>query len=286
MINPSRLYGVLCLVLMLAWPALSSAAQTEPSVFYFSALNQRSPLLMAEYWNPILDYLSKKSGVILRLRIGKTAPETTALTVRGEAQFALSNHLFTSERIAMGWTVIAKPDTDGIRGQIVVMADSPIRRVEDLQGLSVAFPSAEAFVGYKVIMDALLQKGINVTPSFAGNQEGVVGQLKIGKVAAAGMNEAVLVAYGKRENFSYRVLWESQKYPDLAIMTNRHFVPPEIVAAVTRALTGMAEDAEGRDILERGAQLLKLDRAIGFVAASDKDYEGYRAFYRRTLLKE
>lgn len=261
-------------------------ARAQTPEFYFSVLNQRSPALTAEYWNPILEYISKKSGVELKLKIAKTAQETTALTVRGEAQFAYTNHLFSPERIKLGWTVIARPNTEGIRGQLVVAQDSPIRSIDDLQDLFVAFPSTEAFVGYKVIMDALLRKHINVLPSFAGNQEGVVGQLKAGKVAAAGMSESVIAAYGKRENFAYRVLWQSQKFPDLAIMSNQALVAKSVVVAVKRAFIGMANDAEGQKILERGAHLLKLEEVVGFVAADDKDYETYRAFYRNTWLKE
>lgn len=264
----------------------SNTAYAQTPEFHFSVLNQRSPSLIAEYWNPILEYISKKSGVSLKLKIGKTAQETTALTVRGEAQFAYTNHLFSPERVKFGWTVIARPNTEGIRGQLVVAQDSPIRSVDDLQQQAVAFPSAEAFVGYKVPMDALARKRIQVNPVFAGNQEGVVGQLKAGKVAAAGMNESVIAAYGKRENFAYRVLWQSQKFQDLAIMTNETFVPKSTILAVKRAFIGMAADPEGKKILERGAQLLKLDEVIGFVAADDGDYEAYRTFYRTTLLKE
>lgn len=270
----------------LALSFISSNAYAQRAEFYFSVLNQRSPALTAEYWNPILEYISKKSGVELKLKIAKTAQETTAITIRGEVQFAYTNQLFSPERLKLGWTVIARANSEGIRGQLVVAHDSPIRSLDDLQDLSVAFPSAESFVGYKVPMDALMRKHIKVLPSFAGNQEGVVGQLKAGKVAAAGMIESVIVAYGKRENFAYRVLWQSKKFPDLAIMSNQRLVPKHTISAVRRAFIGMASDAEGQKILERGAHLLKLEEMIGFVAANDKDYEAYRAFYRNTLLKE
>lgn len=265
---------------------LAGAAEAQSPVYYFSVLNQRSPSLTAQYWNPILTYVSKKADVDLKLKIGKTAPETTALTVRGEAQFAYTNHFFTPDRMKLGWRVIARPDTDGIRGQLVVSEESAIHGVEGLQGVTVAFPSAEAFVGFKVPMNALLQRGIQVIPIFSGNQEGAIGLLKSGRSMAAGVSEDVIAAYAKRESFRYRVLWSSESFNDLAIMANPNFVSESTIRAVQHAFVEMRNDSEGKKILAQGAEMLKLHQANGFLAASDSEYENYRKFHREKLLKE
>lgn len=266
----------------LLWGIGSARAE---GVYHFSVLNQRSPTLTAQYWNPILAYVSRKSGVELKLVMGKTAPETTALVVRGEAQFAFTNHLFTADRVKLGWKVIARPNNDGIRAQLVTTEGSTIRRLEDLEDQMVSFPSTEAFAGYKVPMDALLRKGIKAVPSFAGNQEGAIAQLKAGRTVAAGVNEDVVEAYSRREGFRYRVIWSSELFLDLPIMAGPA-VPKEVVKAVQYAFVEMLRDQEGRRILEEGATLLKLPIPVGFVPASDRDYENYRAFYRNALQKE
>lgn len=266
------------------WALCISPASAE-SLYHFSVLNQRSPTLTAQYWNPILAYVSRKAGVELKLVMGRTAPETTALTVRGDAQFAYTNHLFTTERVKLGWKVIARPDTNGIRGELVTAEGSTIHRLEDLQDQTVAFPSAEAFVGYRVPMDVLLRKGIKVTPSFGGTQEGAMGQLRAGRTVAAGVNEDVMEVYGRREKFRYRVLWTSETFFDLPIMV-APVVPKEVVKAVQSAFVEMQRDPEGRRILEECATLLKLPGVVGFVMAGDHDYENYRAFFRNAQQKE
>lgn len=264
---------------LLAMLSLPLTAWSE-QVYYFSVLNQRSPSLTAQYWNPILAYVSKKAGVELRLKMGKTAPETTELTLRGEAQFAYTNHLFLPDRVKLGWHVIARPDTDGIRGQIVVPAGSEIMKLEELAGQDMAFPSSEAFAGYRLPMEELSRRNIQIHEKFAGNQEGAIGQLKVGRVAAAGVNEDVMAAFGAREAFHYRVLWSSENYNDLPVMV-APVVPKEVAQAVARALIGMRSDNEGWRILLEGAQLLKLDRPVGFLPADDGNYSNYRAFYLR-----
>jgi phosphonate transport system substrate-binding protein len=62
-------------------------------------------------------------------------------------------------------------------------------------------------------------------------------------------------------------------------------VPADKVAAVKAALIGMAVDPDGHQILEAGADLLKSNGDLGFVAADNRDYDNYRRFYRTTQVK-
>jgi phosphonate transport system substrate-binding protein len=119
---------------------------------------------------------------------------------------------------------------------------------------------------------------------FTGNQEASSAQLRINKVAAAGVNSSVMARYGRRESFEYRALWTSEVYQDLCIMANPA-TPADTVAAVRAALTGMAKDPEGLKVLEAGAELLKSAGDLGFVAANDREYDNYRRFYKTTRVK-
>lgn len=265
-----------------ALAVFAGAAAAQP--YTIGVLNQRSPQLTARYWNPILDYVARKCGVTLILRMGKTAPETTAMTIRGEFDFAYTNHLFTPERDKLGWRVIARPVGEPISGQIVVLQDAPVRQLADLAGKDVAFPSVEAFVGYQVPMDALLRAGVSVHPVFAGNQEGAMGQLRVGAVAAAAVNAKVMADYASRENLQYRVVWQSEPYLDLAVMVHPR-VPKRDAEAVRAALVGMREDPEGRRVLEESAAVIRQQSPPGFETAENRDYDNYRRFFRTTLVK-
>jgi phosphonate transport system substrate-binding protein len=119
---------------------------------------------------------------------------------------------------------------------------------------------------------------------FTGNQEASSAQLKVNKVAAAGVNSSVMSRYARREAFEYRALWTSEIYQDLCIMANPK-VPKEKAAAVRDAFVNMSKDPEGRKILEAGSELLKSTAELGFVAADNRDYDNYRAFYKTTQVK-
>jgi phosphonate transport system substrate-binding protein len=271
-------------VLLAAVAALHSPGVAAQKAHSFYVLHQRTISLTAQYWNPILTYAGRKSGVPLELKLAKTAQEGNANAEAGAYEFLYTNHFFTPERDRLGYRVIARPAGPGIRSQIVVPVDSPIQSLQDLREKEVAFVSRDGFTGYWLPMDALLRTKVDVKVVFTGNQEASSTQLRVNKVAAAGVNSSVMARYGRRESFEYRALWTSEIYQDLCIMANPK-VPADRVAAVKAALIGMASDPEGRRILEAGAELLKSNGDLGFVAADNRDYDNYRKFYRATQVK-
>jgi len=266
----------LCLALM-----LGTACQAAQTPHAFGVLNHRSLQSTAAYWNPILNYVSARSGVPLELHIGRTADETTDRVVAGQLDFAYTNHLFTPKRDQLGWRVLARQDTQGIRGQLVVLDSSPAGTLRELAGKPVAFANPYGFTGYYVPMDALLRAGVKVTPVFAGNQEAAMGQLMSGQVEAAGVNHQVMSDFAQRRALKYRVLAESEPYFDLAVMAS-----PRVSKAdgekVRQAFVSMSHDPEGLRVLQLAAQSLGLPGARGFVAADDRDYSNYRNFFKHT----
>jgi phosphonate transport system substrate-binding protein len=264
--------------------AAPAAASGEGKAYVFNVLTQRSVALTSQYWNPILTYASRKSGVPLELRLARTTKEANAAAEKGAYDFLYTNHFFTPERDSLGYRVIARPVGPGIRGQIIVPGDSPIQSLQELEGKDVAFPTPDAFASYWLTMDGLLRNKVNVRRVFAGNQEAATAQLRVNKVVAAGVADAIIERYAIREGFAYRVLWASELFNDLCIMVHPR-VPKDKVDAVRAALIGMARDAEGRAVLQAGADLLKVKGEQGFVASDNKDYDNYRSFFKNTQVK-
>ena len=265
--------------------AIAGTAHAQQQPYGFYVLTQRSVALTMQYWNPILIYVSKKSNVPLELKLAKSVKEGNTNAEQGAYDFLFTNHFFTPDRDRLGFRVIARPAGRGIRGQIVVPNDSPIRSISELNGKDVAFPTTDAFAAYQLPMDALLKAKVNVKPVFTTNQEASFAQLKVGTVAAAAVNDTVIERYARREGFEYRLLWNSEVYNDLCIMASSK-LPKEKVEAVRQALVGMAKDPEGMKVLKAGAELLKINETnVGFIMSDDRDYDNYRSFYRNTAVK-
>jgi len=258
--------------------ALPAPARADEPVYRFSPVPQYSIPLVASYWNPILAYVSEKSGVKLTLKISRTSAETTAYVLSQDIEFAFTNHLFSPEREALGWRVFGRRLTPPVLGQIIVPADSPITDLAQLEGRQVAFPGPEAPVAYKFPMAQSMQRRIGARAVFGGNMDGALAQLYSGKVAAAGVNSQLAESHARRENHRYRVLWSSEPLHDLALMAAAK-VPEKDVQAVARAFAGMHKDPAGREILTEVSILVGLGAEAYFIASDGSEYNAYRRFY-------
>jgi phosphonate transport system substrate-binding protein len=247
--------------------------------YNFSPVNQYDINLTAGYWNPIIAYVSEKSGVKLNLKIGRTSADTTSYVLAKEVEFVFSNHLFSPEREQLGWKVFGRRQTPPLQGQIVVPEDSPIKDLNQLKGQEVAFAGPEAFIVYKVPYAHLLSLNIDVKVVFAGNQNAAFAQLFSGKVVAAGGNSQLVEGYSRREGKKFRVLWSSEPFQDLALMASGK-VPENEVKAVANAFFGMAKDPRGQEILHQASKDVGLPSDAYFIPASGADYAAYRRFYQ------
>ena len=251
----------------------------ESGVYRFSPVNQYGIELTASYWNPIVDYVSTKSGVKLQLKIGRTSADTTAYVLTNEVEFVFSNHLFSPDRDHLGWKVFGRRDTQPIRSQIVVLADSPITRLEQLANQTMAFPGPEATVAYKFSYANLLNQKIPVQVVFAGNMDGAFAQLASGKVKAVGTHTQLSSGWSKREGKAVRALWESEPLNDLALMASKHVAAKDL-AAVSKAFLEMGRDPQGQKVLAGVSELVKLPPTTSFVPSTGADYTAYRNFYQ------
>lgn len=261
------------------WCLACVGAQAATAVYRFSPVNQWDIQKTAAYWNPIIAYVSEKSGVKLELKIGRTSADTTAYVLAQEVEFVFSNHLFSPEREKLGWRVFGRRWTPPVHGEIAVPADSPFNSLEELRGMDVVFAGPEAFVGYKVPMAHLASKGIEVRAVFAGNQNAAFAQLFAGKAKAVGSNSALIEGYTVREGKRFRVLWTSEAYHDLALMAAAK-VPERDVKAVASAFIGMHRDPVGKAILVKASEEVGLDKQAYFLPASSSDYVSYKKFYQ------
>lgn len=265
---------LLCLLSFFALPVFA-----QGSTYRFSPVNQWDINKTAAYWNPIIKYVSEKSGVRLELKIGRTSADTTAYVLAREVEFVFSNHLFSPEREQLGWKVFGRRWTPPLQGEIAVPADSPITRVEELKGQEVVFAGPEAFIGYKVPYAYLLSKNIDIKVVFAGNHNAAFAQMFAGKAKAVGANSALVDGYALREGKKFRALWTSETYHDLALMASGK-VPEKDVKAVAAAFIGMHRDPVGKAILVRASEEVGLDPQAYFLPATNADYAAYRRFFQ------
>ncbi len=236
----------------------------------FGVLNQQSAIQTAERWNPILRYLTQKTGIPMQLKIGATVELTDAMMGREEFDLVFTNHSFQKEFDGK-YSVLVRWKGEPIHGLLVVRDESRIRSLGDLQGQTVAFPSEDAFVAYAVPMGAFKRAGIEITPRFAGNQDGALAQLKTKQVTAAAVNSRFLETYAKSADLRYRIIFQSEPFHELPVLIHPR-VPAERAAALRQALLAMGADPDADSLWKEG-------KCQGFEPAGERDYDNVRRIY-------
>ncbi len=246
---------------------------SEPLIF--GVLNQQPAAETAALWNPILQYINAKTGLVLKLKMGATVQETDAMTARGDFDFLYSNHNFDPEYARANYRPLVQWGGHPLVGQIVVLADSPITSLKQLEGKTVAFPSKDAFIAYQVTRHALKQASIQIQPVFGASQQGASVQLQTGRADAASLNKLFADRFQSEGKGKFRVLFESDAWPNIPVQAHPRIAKAD-AESVRQALVKMNDDPEGKALLAK----LKIP---GFLPVADSDYSQTRLLYKESF---
>lgn len=264
--------GIVLILLVTTCKSIASGLEDVSShpPLQFGVLNQQSAIRTAERWNPILGYLMSKTGIPLELKMGATVDQTDDMMGREEFDLLFTNHNFQPKYDGI-YTVLARWAGMPVRSLIVVLKDTPITTVADLQGCVVAFPSDDAFLAYAVPKVEIDRAAVTIAQKFAGHQEGALSQLRARQVHAAAVNSRFLEDYVRSHPLDYRIIYQSEPFLDLPVV-----IHPRVAAnqreALQQALIGMKGDASAAPVLRSVTP--------GFEAASNHDYDNVREIYK------
>lgn len=260
-------------ILLVLFCGLNTRAPSHAAETYsFGVLNQQAAAETAALWNPILSYLQTKTGLTFKLKMGSTVQETDAMTARGDFDFLYSNHHFEPDYSQAGYRALAQWGGQPLIGQIVVLADSPIKHLKEIGGKTVVFPSKDAFIAYRVTRHALKQAHIEVQEIFGASQQGAAVQLQAGRADAASLNKMFAERFQAEGKGHFRVLYESKPWPNIPVSAHPRVVKAD-VEAVRRALIEMSKDTEGQALMAK----LKMP---GFLPVTEADYRTTRQLYK------
>lgn len=278
-----RSLAVVFLVFLLIAPAMAGTPEKpEKKTVHFGVIPRFNPHVMYEYYQPLMDYLSRNTPYHFELRIGRSYMETiedlgkgvTDVAYLGGATYALARHRF-------GARAIVKPlSGDGkssYRCYIIVRNDSPVRKLSELKGRSFAFGARRSTTGSLIPTIMLCEAG--VTPDKLGKKKNLRNHEEVARAVLKGVFDAGAVkdvVAWKYKDQGLRVVAMSEELPNAPIAAGPS-LSRDAEKALTRALLSINEPKEsGRPESEGlGPELRK-----GFVKANGGDYD---FLYRRIV---
>lgn len=209
-----------------------------------------APLMGAEAmhkaWTPLLDALSRETGLQFSLQIAPSIPAHEALFLRGQPDFAFVNpYMMLPARKAHGYVPLLRNGGTPLLGQLLVRDDSPVTSLRDLDGAVIAFPAPNAFGAALYLRAVLARAGVRFTPLYAGSHSNTYRHILLGQAAAGGGVNFSLDSEPADVRNRLRAVYVTPPLIPHAFAAHPR-VPASVRASVVAALLRLAERPENR----------------------------------------
>ncbi len=232
-----------------------------------------SPITLFDRFDPLMRYLTQKTGYEFKLVIPRDFEDFFDTVERGEVQFSYSNpyiyiQLADKGHLSAFANTIIEKSGDIFRGIIITHKDSAIRTIEDLLGkrvMVVSYKSAGGFLAQKLLLN---ENGIDVSNlrlTEGKRQEEVILNVYRKTVDAGFIRETAL-----------NVLKEEIDLNKIRIIARTPYIANWPFAAARNADRRIVE-AVRKSLLElREKPVLSAAKIESFKPANDRDFDDLR----------
>ena len=249
---------------------VSSTLSAQSEEMTFGIVPQQAASKLARLWSPVLDYVSRQSGIKIQFATAKDIPTFEQHLDAGEYDFAYMNpYHFTVFNRHPGYQAVVRARDKEIKGIIVVRKDSPIQSIEEFDQMTLAFPAPAAFAASILPRSELLSRGLDFQSSYVSSHDSVYLAVAKGIYPAGGGVIRTFKNIAPEIRDQLRVLWTSPGFTPHAIAAHPD-VSAEALSAVQSALVAMEKSDEGKALLKR----LNIR---GFERAENKDWDDVRS---------
>lgn len=244
-------FRVVCAALFLAvGVAAPCAAATAPQAYSFGVAPQFDQRRLVAIWQPILDELTRRTGLRFNLTGVPQAAEFQKRFLAGRYDFAYMdpNHAGLAAR-HQGYQVLVRDHGAQLYGVLVVRRDSPVRSPRDLDGKIVAFPSPNA-LGSSLLVRADLARTfhVRITPRYVQTHTSVYLHVAQGLADAGGGVQSTFDSQPQAVRDRLRVIHTTVRVPPHPVVAHPR-VPAAVQDRVRQAFLDMGTTPAGQALL-------------------------------------
>lgn len=260
-------------VLFFCFVTINVRADTsvEQRIYTVGIVPQHAASKIVKKWTPLLNKVNQLTGYSFKVKTSKNIPEFENKLAASVYDFAYMNpYHFVVYNEKPGYIALNRQTGKKIHGILVAHRDSPISTINELSGNQLAFPSPGAFAASILTRGSLIKENIKFDSTYVSSHDSVYKTVSKKIFVAGGGVMRTLNNMDEETRNQLKVLWKSPGYTPHAIAVH-HRVPEYIRVSFQQALTKLATDEEGKEILR------KLSMKGGFSIANDKDWDDVRS---------
>lgn len=209
-----------------------------------------SPVALVKRMSPLRNYLSKTLDRPVIIETTKDAKEYVPRALEGRYDLILGGPTFSLQMANSGLYDLKMIQSLPMVGHLVVLADSPIKTVEDLIGKKIGTPPEAGFLGQlsRTYFDQLGLKGDKaVEMQHFHSHNDAISALRLGETQAS-LIANFMEQHLNEKGIKIRTIVRTLEYPGLVVLTSSR-LDEELVVNITNALLMLGKDDEGKKVL-------------------------------------
>jgi phosphonate transport system substrate-binding protein len=222
----------------------------EKEIYLLSVVPQFPPLEIKRDWTPLIEQISRETGIILELKFYRSFSDFEEDVLAGVPDFVyLSPYHATVAKKAQGYMPLIRDNESKLVGVLVVDKESPFKSVRDLNGKTLVFPSPNAFAASLYLRSLLAEKEkIKFTPKYLKTHSNVYQHVMLGMAAAGGgTNTTLNKEPSAREEL--RIIYRTPGVAPHPISAHPR-VPAAVRKSVIDTILKLAEDKNSQRLLK------------------------------------
>lgn len=229
----------------------SLAVHAEDDIIYsFGVIPQFGQQKINTIWKPIINELSRRTGLQFRLVIPRTISEFEESIDKGNFDFIYANpYQILRLSDSPGYIPLIKDKTP-LRGILVVRRDSPVTKVTELEGKMLAVPALNA-LGASLLLRSDLERlyGVHMTLVDENTHNAAYLSVIYKVTDAAGGVKKTLNEQEKNIRDELRILYTTRAMPSHPIAVHPR-INKKIQSSVKKALMEMSNNAASKLLLK------------------------------------
>ena len=242
---------------LVADPPTEARQFVDPPVLIFAYTPVEDPAVYRAVWQDFMDHLSRETGK--RVQFFAVQSNAAQIEAMRAGRLHVAGYASGSVPLAVNCagfvpvTMMATLDGQfGYKMEIIVQADGPIQRIEDLRGRTVAFTSQTSNSGFKAPSALLegqfgLRADRDYRTAFSGRHDNsIIGVANRDYDAAAIANSVMIrmIARGAVDGARLRTIYTSDPFPTTAYGHANTLAPP-LAAKIREAFATFKWEGSG-----------------------------------------
>ncbi len=234
------------------WAFASPAADKPPASYRLGILPYMAPRQTVEFFGPVAASMEAALKHPVKLESVPTFADFRRAMAAQSYDIALVQPFDYPELVEkQGYHPLAQMAVPLVT-QFFVRDDSPLKKIEDLRGTTVAMPPAEAAnarMALRALYDNKLIPGRDVELRYFNSHDSCIQQVWAGAASACGTAKPPIAVFEQRMQAKLRSIHDTPPVPHIVFVAHPR-VPAAQRAALAERITGWSQTDDGRALLK------------------------------------